>query len=492
MFEKTKPTQRDAPMTQITPLLLAGGSGTRLWPVSRSGFPKQFARLVGPQTLFQRSALRFSGVPFAAPVVITNSDFRFIVMEQLADVSIDPKAVLIEPDGRNTAPAILAAAIHLFRQDPDATILAAPCDHLIPNAAAFQRCVELALPSAKAGKIVTFGIQPDRPETGYGWIEIANDPIDAQPPFLPRRFVEKPNSADAEQMFLNGFCLWNSGIFLFRADTMIRAFHLHANDLLFPVQSALDSMTKDLGFLRLDPAHWKDVRPVSIDYAVMEHADNLVVQPYNDGWSDLGDWAAISRERPNDADGNSGNAVAINCTGSLLESDEAVQLVGIGLTDIVAVALPDAVLVAHKSRAQDVRLAVDALRSKGVPSADRFTTDHRPWGWFETLAHGPRFQVKRIHVHPGGALSLQSHMHRAEHWVVVSGTARVTLDDSVSLLSENQSVYIPIGSKHRLENPGKVPMVLIEVQTGAYLGEDDIHRYDDLYARHPVSGMETK
>ncbi len=470
-------------MIQITPLLLCGGSGTRLWPLSRKGFPKQFASLLGNHSLFQQAALRLSGPDFTPPLVITNADFRFIVTEQLADIHCPPFDVLIEPEGRNTAPAILAGALHRTKTNPAALILAAPCDHLITDPLAFQKAVQQAVPAALAGQIVTFGIQPTRPETGYGWLELA--PIEGAPvpPLILKRFVEKPGASLAEHMFGNPCFLWNSGLFLFRADTLIAAFEQHAPDLIPAVATAVDEAQPDLGFLRLKYAPWSAARSISIDYAIMEHAQNLTVMPFAAGWSDLGDWAAIARELPPDADGNTGTGTAIDCTDTLLYPDPDLELVGIGLTDIVAVALPDAVLIAHKSRTQDVRLAVDALKRKGARAAEQFPRDHRPWGWFETLAIGDRFQVKRIHVHPGAALSLQSHVHRAEHWVVVSGTAQVTLADKISIVAENQSIYIPLGAKHRLENPGKLPMILIEVQTGAYLGEDDITRYDDIYAR---------
>lgn len=473
-------------MTLITPLLLCGGSGTRLWPLSRKSFPKQFATLLGPQSLFQQAALRLSGDGFASPLAITNSDFRFIVTEQLAEIGIAPAAILIEPAARNTGPAILAGALHAAATDPFALMLAAPCDHLIPDAAAFQRAVRLAVPATLKGQIVTFGIQPTRAETGYGWLEVGPQDTAAAPPVPLLRFVEKPDAANAARMLAKGGFRWNAGLFLFTAKALIEAFAEHAPDLIAPVSDALHEARPDLGFLRLDAVAWARARSVSVDYAVMERATNVSVMPFDAGWSDLGDWGAVLRETRPGADGNAmvGPVTAIECNSSLLHSEPGgVEIVGIGLRDMLVVATPDAVLVAHASRAQDVRLAVDALKSKGARAAEHFPRDHRPWGWFETLALGDRFQVKRIVVRPGCALSLQSHVHRAEHWVVVSGTAQVTIGDVVSLVAENQSVYIPLGTRHRLENPGKLPMVLIEVQTGAYLGEDDITRHDDNYAR---------
>lgn len=469
----------------IHPVLLCGGSGTRLWPLSRKSFPKQFTRLIGAESLFQASARRLSGPDFAPPLIITGSDYRFIVTEQLLAAGVDPGPVLIEPSARNTAPAVLAAALHLARTDPEAVMLVAPSDHVVPDAAAFRAAVMAGLPAARAGRIVTFGIRPTRAETGYGWLELSAPAQDGQAIDL-RRFVEKPPRDKAEAMLAAGNYLWNAGIFLFTARTILAAFTEHAPALLPPVTAAVDQAQADLGFLRLAPEPWSGAEAISIDYAVMERSSNLVAVPFGAGWSDLGGWDAVAAEMPHDAQGNAlgGAATAIGCTDTLLRSeDDRVELVGIGLEGIIAIATPDAVLVAHKSRAQEVKKAVEVLQAKGAKQAEHFPRDHRPWGWFETLALSDRFQVKRIVVKPGAALSLQSHMHRSEHWIVVTGTARVTVDDSVRLVTENESVYIPLGAKHRMENPGKVPMILIEVQTGSYLGEDDIIRYEDVYAR---------
>jgi mannose-1-phosphate guanylyltransferase/mannose-1-phosphate guanylyltransferase/mannose-6-phosphate isomerase len=471
----------------ITPVLLCGGSGTRLWPLSRKSYPKQFVQLVGKKTLFQASAERLCGSNFAAPLVLTGSDFRFVVTEQLATVGVDPRGILIEPEGRNTAPAVLAAALWLQKTDPQSIMLVAPSDHVVPDAETFQAAVAEGEKAACDGNLVTFGIKPDRPETGYGYLELDGDPSDSTPRAIPlKRFVEKPDSTTAGEMLASGNFLWNSGIFLFSVKAILDAFCQHCPALLAPVQAAVDQGQPDLGFLRLDPAAWAEAEEISIDYAVMEKAQNLTVIPYASGWSDLGGWDAVWRESGPNADGvvAYGNATAIDCRNSLLRSeDSSMELVGIGLQNIVAIAMPDAVLVADASRSQDVKTAVAALKAKGAKQAETFPLDHRPWGWFESLVTGDRFQVKRIHVHPGAALSLQSHHHRSEHWIVVEGTARITVNDEVKLITENESVYIPLGAVHRMENPGKVPMVLIEVQTGSYLGEDDIVRYEDVYSR---------
>tara|TARA_R110002095_G_scaffold83753_4_gene72758 strand:- start:1964 stop:3430 length:1467 start_codon:yes stop_codon:yes gene_type:complete len=479
----------------IYPVILCGGFGTRLWPLSRKSYPKQFVPIFGKETLFQACARRMSsgvagaptGLQFAAPTILTHSDFRFIVTEQLQQAGIDPGAILIEPSARNTAPAVLAAALYLYGRDPDAVLLVAPSDHVVPDPAAFQAAVAKGMESVTAkAELVTFGITPDQPETGYGYLQLAAAPDGQGMAIALQRFVEKPDLESAKAMLASGNYLWNAGIFLFAARDIIAAFESHAPALMAPVRAAVDQAKSDLGFLRLDPAAWEGAENISIDYAVMERADNLTVVPYSGAWSDLGSWTAVHEQSGPDAGGvaTSGPVTAIGCENVLLRAESADQeLVGIGLRNLIVVAMPDAVLVADMSRAQDAKLAVAALKLKSAPQAESFRKDHRPWGWFESLAIGNRFQVKRIHVLPGAALSLQSHYHRSEHWVVVEGTARVTVDSDVRLISENQSVYIPLGATHRMENPGKVPMILIEVQTGSYLGEDDIIRYEDVYAR---------
>lgn len=477
-------------MSMIYPVLLAGGSGTRLWPLSRKSYPKQFSNLIGKKTLFQSSAHRLTSsetLDFAPHITLTNSDYRFIIGEQLQEVGIDPGPILIEPEAKNTAAAILAASIFVHSEDDNAVLLVAPSDHVIPGTEDFHAAIKVGLSHVLKQKIVTFGIKPTHPETGYGYLELAKISIDDNGTSDLKEFIEKPDLQDAKRMLEAGNYLWNAGIFLFRAQDMIDAFRTYAPETLELVSQAVNEASSDLGFLRLAPEPWSELKDISIDYAIMERAQNLVAVPYASKWSDLGGWDAVWAESKSDTLGNvtSETAHAIECANSLLRSESSgQQVVGIGLNDIMAIAMPDAVLVAPKDRAQDVKKAVELLKAKKIAQAEVFPKDHRPWGWFESLALGERFQVKRICVKPGASLSLQSHNHRSEHWIVVEGTAKVTIDEDVKLISEGQSVYVPLGSVHRMGNPGKLPMVLIEVQTGSYLGEDDILRFSDEYNRN--------
>ena len=476
-------------MTRIIhPVLLCGGSGTRLWPLSRKSYPKQFVKLLDDESLFQSSARRLSGESFAAPTVVTGSDFRFMVVEQLAAIDIEPQIILIEPIARNTAAAVCAAAVALDAKNGDSLMLVSPSDHVITDVEKFRETVEAAIPTADEGQIVTFGIRPDRAETGYGWLELLSKPSDdfatvAQP---LSSFVEKPEAEAAEALLRGGMHLWNAGIFLFSTSNILSSFDRHAPQMLVEVRNAFAAAEADLGFTRLAVEPWSRIEDISIDYAVMEHATNLSVMPYGGYWSDLGDWQAIWREGEADSFGvvTDGSSTALDCRNTLLmATSEAQELVAMGLNDIIVVAMPDAVLVAHKDRAQDVKTAVAKLKAKGTAQAETLPRDYRPWGWYESIALGPRFQVKRIVVNPGGTLSLQSHNHRSEHWIVVEGSAKVTINADVKIVTENQSVYIPLGAKHRMENPSKLPLTLIEVQTGSYFGEDDIIRYEDVYER---------
>ncbi len=462
----------------VTPVLMCGGSGTRLWPMSRKSYPKQFTALLGQESLFQASARRVIGHHFAPPLVITNADFRFIVTEQLAEIGVEAGPILIEPEGRNTAPAILAASMHMHEQDPDALLLVLPTDHVMPDRETFLSAVDAGLERARSGDLVTFAIRPDRPETGFGYMELA-DAADREPVAV-RRFVEKPAPAQAETLLASGRCFWNAGLFLFAPSAMIEAFATHAPDLIGPVRSALAFAHRDLGFLRLATRPWSAVVDISIDYAILEHSDRVVAVPYRGTWSDMGNWDTVWTMSEPDAQGVAavGEAHAVDCRNVLLRSESDSQvLVGLGLQDIIAIAMPDAVLVADKARVQDVKHAVSQLKAGAYAQAEAFPREHRPWGHFERLTTGPGFEVRRITVNPGAALSLQSHTHRAEHWIVVVGQARVTLDGADRILDANQSVYIPPDCRHGLANPGPERLILVEVQTGTSFGDDDVVRY---------------
>lgn len=468
----------------IYPVILCGGSGTRLWPASRKAYPKQFAPLLGRDSLYQATLKRFAGPDFAAPLIMTAEDFRFMATDQAADIGLGDARVVIEPAARDTAPAVLCAALLLAADDADAVMMVASSDHVIEDVPAFLAAIALGRPAAEAGAMVTFGITPARPETGYGYLELAKAPdgtlVDVT------SFREKPDAATARAFLEAGTYLWNAGMFLLRASEVIAAFETHAPGLLAPCRAAIADGKTDLGFFRLEAGAYGGCQAISFDFAVMEKAASVAAVPLDCGWSDLGAWDALWQVRPRDADGvaTHGPVTAIDCRDSYLHSDDdAMQLVGLGLDGMVAVAMRDAVLVAPKDRAQDVKAVVATLRAAEVAQADDYPRFHRPWGWYETLCLDSRFQVKRIMVKPGGVLSLQSHHHRSEHWIVVAGTAEVTVNDDVKLVTENEGVYIPLGAVHRMANPGKLPMYLIEVQTGAYLGEDDIVRYEDIYDR---------
>lgn len=470
----------------IYPVTLAGGSGTRLWPLSRKSYPKQFSPFFGGESLYQASLKRLSGEGIGAPIVLTNSDFRFIATEQLSEAGFEKATILIEPVVRNTGPAILAAAISL-ENELDALMLVSPSDQVIEDVDAFRAAVEAGAEAAMNGDLVTFGIRPTRAETGYGYLELNETLVDYAPKAQKlKNFVEKPETADAEAMSTSGRHLWNAGIFLFKVSEIIKAFQEHMPDLIDPIRRSVKEGRPDLSFFRLQEEAFAEAESISIDYAIMERASSLSVVPFESGWSDLGSWEAVWRESGADSSGLSTNGpvTAIDCKNTLLRAENDHQrLVGIGLDNIVAVAMGDAVLVASLDESQRVKEVVSKLKLEKIAQAEEFPRCYRPWGWYETLSLGNRFQVKRIMVKPGAQLSLQSHVHRAEHWVVVEGSATVTVGDEEKLLTENQSVYIPLGAIHRLENPGKVDLHLIEVQSGAYLGEDDIVRYEDIYSR---------
>lgn len=468
----------------LIPLILSGGSGTRLWPISRRNLPKQFLSLAGNETLFQQTARRGLSLPDAAPpIVVAADDHRFLAAEQLQEIGIQGADILLEPVARNTAPAIAVGALQALRRDANALLIVLPADHLIGDKASFTDAVTRALAAATSGSLVTFGIRPDRPETGFGYIR-RGDVLD-ESAFHVGEFVEKPALELARRYVDSGLYDWNSGMFLFRADRYLEELGLHSPSMLAAARAAFESANIDLDFIRLDAENFAAAPGDSIDYAVMEKTAHAAVVPVTCGWSDIGSWDALWLAAEKDGDGNhlEGDVIALDTHNSLVRSHERHLVATIGLENVVVVTTPDATLVTHRDRSQDVKAIVDQLKTAGRTEHDLHRVVRRPWGLYDSLESGDRFQVKRIVVKPGAALSLQMHHHRAEHWIVVKGVAEVTCDDKVFLLSENQSTYLPLGSRHRLRNPGKVPVELIEVQSGSYLGEDDIVRFDDVYGR---------
>ena len=474
---------------KITPVLLAGGSGTRLWPLSRSSFPKQFSKVIGSNTLFQSAAKKLTSsknLQFNDPIVVTSTQCRFIVGEQLKEINIKPSSILVESEMKNTAAAILAATLHTLNKEKNSLLLVAPTDHMISSDQAFHNLIREAIPEVNKGQILTIGIYPTTPETGYGYLELVSQP--KRKISKVKKFVEKPNLHQAKKMIKSDKFLWNAGIFLFSAKDMIQAFNKYEPELIDPVQKALDQGIADLNFFRLNSDHWAKCKNISIDYAIMEKAQNLSAIPYSSDWSDLGNWQSVWHEMGPDRYGValSKNATSIKCKNTLLRSESnEQQIVGIGLDSIIAIAMKDAVLVTHKSNSEEVNLAVKKLTETEVKQASHFPKVFRPWGWFETLAiQDGCFQVKKIVVNSGATLSLQTHKFRSEHWTVVKGEANVTIENNVKILKEGESIFVPQGAKHRMGNEGNNPMVIIEVQTGSYLGEDDITRFEDIYARN--------
>jgi mannose-1-phosphate guanylyltransferase/mannose-6-phosphate isomerase len=473
----------------LTPVILSGGAGTRLWPLSRELYPKQLLALTGERTMLQQTALRLSGLPAAPPVVVCNEAHRFLVAEQLRQLQIDPKAVVLEPVGRNTAPAIALAALAALKlsaasDDEDPELLVLPADHVIKDVAAFQKAIRVALPAVQQGKFVTFGIVPNAPETGYGYIQRGQpDSVDSGV-YRIARFVEKPSVERAQQFLASGDHLWNSGMFMFRARRYLEEIERFAPQIARICRSAFEAAKADLDFVRVDAKIFETCPSDSIDYAVMEKTSDAVVVPLDAGWSDVGSWSALHDACETDGHGNvaRGDVIAEDSSNCYLYSESRL-VAAVGLRDHVVVETKDAVLVAPKNRVQDVKKLVTRLKDAGRYEHSLHREVFRPWGSYDSIENGERFQVKRLKVKPGATLSLQMHHHRAEHWIVVSGTARITRGEEVFLLEENQSTYIPIGVRHRIENPGMIPCHIIEVQSGSYLGEDDIVRFDDRYGR---------
>ncbi len=470
---------------EVVPVILSGGSGTRLWPVSRESFPKQFWGLLNnDRSMIVETALRGRRPGFADPVVVCNAEHRFLVAEQLRAAGINTPRILLEPVGRNSAPAVAAAALLVAQTDPQAVIWMMAADSAIEDLDTLHVILAQAVTAARQGRIVTLGMRPTSPETGYGYMEVGEKLADAPGVHAVARFIEKPNAAAAAELVGAG-ALWNAGMFVFTAATMLEELQTYAPDVLAAVRQAIDGATRDLDFIRLQTAGFSASPNISLDYAVAERTSRIAVVPAALGWSDVGSWGALWELGEKDALGNVivGDVLLEGSTHCYARSDGIVTAV-VGLTDAVVVVTEDAVLAMHRDRAQDVKKVVDRLKAAGRHEAVAHNRVYRPWGFYERLLHGERFQVKRIVVTPGHKLSLQKHFHRAEHWVVVNGTALVTRDGEEMMVRENESIYLPLGAVHRLENPGRIPLALIEVQSGSYLGEDDIVRLEDTYGRN--------
>ncbi|MDF3863326.1 mannose-1-phosphate guanylyltransferase/mannose-6-phosphate isomerase [Pseudomonas denitrificans (nom. rej.)] len=468
----------------MIPVILSGGSGSRLWPLSRKQYPKQFLALTGDHTLFQQTLERLVFEGMEPPVVVSNQEHRFIVQEQLEALDLKTQSILLEPFGRNTAPAVAIAAMKLMAEGRDELLLILPADHVIEDQRAFQRALALATNAAEKGEMVLFGVPADRPETGYGYIKSGDERGLPDGVIRVERFIEKPDEARARQFVEEGGYFWNSGMFLFRASRFLEELKKHDADIYDTCLLALERSQHDGELINIDAATFECCPDNSIDYAVMEKTRRACVVPLAAGWNDVGSWSSIWEVHDKDADGNvtMGDVVVHDSHNCLVHGNGKLVSV-VGLEDIVVVETKDAMMIAHKDRVQDVKKVVNQLDAAGRSETQNHCQVYRPWGSYDSVDMGGRFQVKHITVKPGARLSLQMHHHRAEHWIVVSGTAQVTCDDNTFLLTENQSTYIPIASVHRLANPGKIPLEIIEVQSGSYLGEDDIERLEDVYGR---------
>lgn len=465
----------------ILPVILAGGSGTRLWPLSRGKYPKQFLTLVGEHTMLQSTLNRLDGLAHLPALLICNEEHRFIVAEQVRQINVKHSSIFLEPVGRNTAPAIAISAFKALENGDDPLLLVLAADHVINDASAFQQSVNQAAELAKQGKLVTFGIVGNKPETGYGYIKRGQQ---FQTGYAVESFVEKPDAVTAEKYIANGDYFWNSGMFLFKASRYLEELKVFRPDIYEACEKTMQIQNDDMDFVRLNKAAFEECPDESIDYAVMEHTKDAVVVPMDAGWSDVGDFAALWEVSTQDENGNAfkGDIKAVDTKNSLVFGEDKL-VATLGVEDLVIVSTKDAVLVAHKNESQKVKTIVQKLKDDQRSEATLHREVYRPWGKYDLVDYGERFQVKRITVQPGAKLSVQMHHHRAEHWIVVSGTAKVQIDDTEQYVTENESVYIPITAVHALENPGKVDLELIEVQSGSYLGEDDIVRFEDRYGR---------
>tara|TARA_R110002012_G_scaffold321356_4_gene548822 strand:+ start:68 stop:1474 length:1407 start_codon:yes stop_codon:yes gene_type:complete len=467
----------------MKPVVLAGGSGSRLWPKSRAALPKQFLSLTSENTMLQDTVARLKGIETESPIFICNDAHRFLVAEQLRQKHVVHGGILLEPVGRNTAPAIALAALHATLNGEDPTLLVLAADHLISDKPAFHAAILKASVLADQGKLVTFGIVPTSPHTGYGYIKAGEKLTEG---FEVEQFVEKPDLETAKGYVSSGNYLWNSGMFMFKASRYLDELEKYSPEILSVCKEAIETESPDLDFIRVDADIFSKCKDDSIDYAVMESTDSAAMVSLDAGWSDVGSWTSLWETSSKDDNGNVaiGDTILENTNNSYINAEQRLVSV-IGLDDVIVVETKDAVMVAHKNDSQSIKSVVNKLKAEKRPEFQFHREVFRPWGSYDSIDNGGRFQVKRISVKPGEKLSVQMHHHRAEHWIVVSGTANITIDDKTQLVSENQSVYIPIGSVHALENPGKIPLELIEVQSGAYLGEDDIVRFSDRYGRAP-------
>jgi len=467
---------------KIIPVILSGGSGTRLWPLSRKMFPKQFLSLVSDETMLQTTLSRLEGLELSAPIIVCNEDHRFIVAEQMRQMGVEHPHIILEPEGKNTAPAIALAAIYAQQNfADDALMLVLSADHVIQNIDAFHKAIALASTKAQTNKLVTFGVVPTHPETGYGYIQYEKTDKDI---FDVADFVEKPNLEKAKSYVNEGNFLWNSGMFLFKPDCFLNELKLHQSDIYKVCSDAMKNEQRDFDFIRVDKEIFHQSPSDSIDYAVMEKTDLAMVVPLDAGWNDIGSWASLWEVNEKDEQGNSihGDVLLHDSHNNLVMSENKL-VTAIGVDDLIIVETKDAIMVAKKDKSQQVKEIVDQLKALDREEANFHRVVYRPWGCFDSVEEGDRFKVKRITVKPGAKLSLQMHHHRAEHWVVVSGTAKVQRDEETLLLTENESIYLHVGQKHSLENPGQLPLEIIEIQTGSYLGEDDIVRFEDKYGR---------